>query len=588
MQRTAQLRNPCSFFSSSGDVEAEYGVSEARSALPYLAPDILQRVFAKVGPHPKDLVPLGAVCKEWRQILDDVTWKELCMTHAAGLVEELGYYDPGAGDPPGGWRGLFKLLVYCPGILFPTFEPVLESDALWGRYEWTECRGHVETELPRGFHRVSREEARQTLSLDARFWGDEIFVARRSYCERYHRAALRREGTHEYVSRPPVLPFRGMLRNFERSEIAQATGAAACLNRKEKLGEENLDWGGGYELFEVKDEAPDFAQDTSLNSGKGENEVSSKETTTPTSEYEGVGYGNFSELDEDFAAACPYCGAQTFPLPDSSFIGPYTAESYDHLLADVRADNPDETNFANGRYMLMTGFVCLSGHLVLGMAGFPCITPVSPDLDRSDWDCFRCLPAKLRLDPAEAVAFAIRFMLGERSFDPATERPLVRALTLDQLIQIERRLAELKSVWPVTVIASPLIGDVKYYKAFKDYSRSFKVGRPEVSVVKMLDADEPTAFLETVRAFVVAESGPSLAEWERLILDALEAHERERSIRFAQLDREREIHLVLCGAGFNGPPFPDQQSIDKFVQDPEATSITEILAEQTRVLEQSK
>lgn len=496
-----------------------------------------------MGPHPKDLVPLGAVCKEWRQLLDDVTWKELCIKYAKSLVEDLGYCDQGAGDPPGGWRGLFKLLVYCPGVLFSTFEPVLQSDALRGRYDWTLCRGHVETELPRNFHRVSTEEARKTLRLDARFWADEIFVARLYFCDMYHRRALYWETTREYMERPPVLPFRGIVKSFERSEIARATGAAAFLNWKDgSQGDEEEGLGFGEGSTEARDEAQAFQQSTSTIAGKARTELP-KETQSLTAESE----------DEVSAAACPYCGALTFPLPSSAFSGTYAAETYDNLLADTGADDPDTTQFYDGRYTLMTGFVCLSGHMVLGAAGHPCADPVSSSLDPLDWFRF---PAELRMDPAEAIAFAIRFMLSDRSFDPASERPLVRDLTLDELILIKRRLAKLKSVWPIIQI-----GDYKYYRTFRSYPQSFQVGRPELSVVKMLDADAPTAFLEKVRAFVL-KSDPSLAEWEGLIMDALELHDTERS---ARLEREREINELLRKAG-SKPPFPDQQSIDAYVQ----------------------
>lgn len=117
--------------------------SHPRSPLPDLGPDLWQHVFSKLGRHPKDIVPLGAVCKDWHSILDDVTWKELCLQHAPGLVEALGY-NVGSETPPGGWRGLYKFMVYCPGLNYPSFHPVCGCDTLSSLYSWRGGCGHLD------------------------------------------------------------------------------------------------------------------------------------------------------------------------------------------------------------------------------------------------------------------------------------------------------------------------------------------------------------------------------------------------------------------------------------------------------------
>lgn len=113
--------------------------------------------------------------------------------YAKGLVEELGYCNQGAVDPPGGWRGLFKLLVYCPGLHFPTFEPVLQSNALKDKYDWTSGRGHVQSELRRFRKGVEAKKA-LFLSLD-----DDIIVS--DLCS--HFAAACKRGLSRQYNPPP-------------------------------------------------------------------------------------------------------------------------------------------------------------------------------------------------------------------------------------------------------------------------------------------------------------------------------------------------------------------------------------------------
>jgi hypothetical protein len=124
METRAQ-KAACYAAESSHAVPADGDSKQKRSTvLSDLGNDLLSRIFTKLGPSPKHIVAPGAVCKNWRSVLKEVTWKELCFQIAGGLCDVLGYC--GENIPPGGWRGLYKMLVYCPG-LYPTLSTVIES-----------------------------------------------------------------------------------------------------------------------------------------------------------------------------------------------------------------------------------------------------------------------------------------------------------------------------------------------------------------------------------------------------------------------------------------------------------------------------
>jgi hypothetical protein len=71
-------------------------------------------------------LPFERLSKEWRSDVENFTWEELCFEPAGGLANCLGEY-----SPSGGWRGFYKMLTYCPGLL-PTLDCVAKTlEANW-------------------------------------------------------------------------------------------------------------------------------------------------------------------------------------------------------------------------------------------------------------------------------------------------------------------------------------------------------------------------------------------------------------------------------------------------------------------------
>jgi hypothetical protein len=140
-----------------------------------LGPDLGHRIFSLLGGSPRNIAPAAAVCKEWRSILETITWREMCLKAARGLCGALGY--DYVNTPPGGWMGCFKMLVYCPG-LDPPLSYVLENDDelldINRTKDWWQFFGHVENTAG-GF--VTGGEVHEALHLRGRFRDDEIYAS---------------------------------------------------------------------------------------------------------------------------------------------------------------------------------------------------------------------------------------------------------------------------------------------------------------------------------------------------------------------------------------------------------------------------
>ncbi|GAQ85285.1 F-box family protein [Klebsormidium nitens] len=133
-----------------------------------LGSDLLSKVFIKLGSSPKDLAAVSVICKDWRTITETITWRDLCFRSAGGLCEELGYGDHGL--PPGGWRGLFKLITYCPG-LHPSLTEELKQTLIQFRIS---NLGHVEWS-PKGFW--TGPSVMKVLQFKEHFQSDQVFVS---------------------------------------------------------------------------------------------------------------------------------------------------------------------------------------------------------------------------------------------------------------------------------------------------------------------------------------------------------------------------------------------------------------------------
>ncbi|GAQ87629.1 hypothetical protein KFL_003660090 [Klebsormidium nitens] len=430
-------------------------------------------------------------------VLDDVTWKELCLMYAGGLVEELGYCHQGAGDPPGGWRGLFKLLVHCPGVHFPTFEPVLQSETLKAKYDWTYGRGHVQSEL-REYRKGVESKKALFLSVE-----DEIVVSR--LCCHFDAACKR--GLLRQYNPPPIFCCRGVVKNFRSSGLAEVTGAATFLTEKNEVEADKIMRVSAatskFSQENVAGKACDGSQSGLKEGAKSQRGSSGEETKAEVSSPRNAG-------------PCPYCGGQTFHLPSIVFPGAYAAESYDVMTSDVVNDFHVEGFVWKGRFLLITGFVCLAGHLVLGVAGHPnfgrgLAVPHSGD--------------RLQLQPAEAVAFMVRFMAGEQGLAREEGQRYISSLELETVMAVEARLTQLKEIWPLDK------GRLLSYKVFEDlmYPHRYSVG----SIMKVLRSNVPADLLEIVGAFVGTGS-MTAAECKRSILEAFETHEREEKQKMSR------------------------------------------------------
>ena len=221
-----------------------------------------------------------------------------------GLV--MGGNDGRPGDaPPGGWLSLYKLVVYCPGLHFPGFEDVLESSALeeGDEYCWVGGLGHLES-THGGF--LTGGEVQESLGLALRFAKDEICISR--IC--YHRDAILAGGEEDP---PPLYACRGIVKNFESSELGIASGAAAYLR------ESNA--GGGC-AEHGREEPP-----------------------------------------------CIFCGALLWALPEKCFPESYP-HGYDEMFRENYAgEDEDYDSDPEPRRMMATGSICCNGHLLLGIAG---------------------------------------------------------------------------------------------------------------------------------------------------------------------------------------------------------------------------
>lgn len=531
----------------------EQSISDARTALPDLGPDLLQRIFAKVGPHPKDLVPLGAVSKQWRKVLNESTWKELCLEHAGGLVEELGYGHRGDG-PPGGWAGLYKLLVYCPGCHFPTFEHVLQADALSEKYDWRHGRGHVEG-IMKGF--CKGKEAKGALYLAT---PDDIVMSR--LCP--HDQAVEMCDREHEASAPPILACRGFVKHFASSKLAKLSGAAALLNQTQRSEAEGLASGPAESLGKQSDmlEAT-VAPDLGVVGGKLRDDEDLNEDDAPSKD-DSEGYPSGSEFEvegetdsEGEASAelkepkekgppCVYCGSPTFALPRRAFGSQFS--DYEELKSewfckvydrhecgrseddsDASDDEPDESEFVLG-----TGFVCLSGHIVLGMAGYPeLVESTVPQSGES-----------LEPQHPQAVDFLLTYLVGDRGCGHKEGHQFIQGLEFDQLIQIEARLVQLKRVWPLE--------DYEGSDRHKVFGHIYGMRNLPVGIVDVLGADVPADLSKPLQDFVLTGT-PSLAECERSILEAFESLERKRDEERARKVRRGAVDEALREAGLKYP-----------------------------------
>ncbi|GAQ84351.1 F-box family protein [Klebsormidium nitens] len=491
-------------------------IADARTALPDLGPDLLQRIFAKVGPNPRDLVPLGAVCKEWQCVLSDSTWKALCVKHAGGLVQELGYGELGAEGPPGGWEAMYRMLVYCPGLHYPTFENISEAEVLGGNDSWDDACGHLVKEV-RGFCKGT--VAREFAFLAPRFARDEVYVSQ--VCA--HKATEGCPGGE--CEAPPVQAYRGFVKNFRSSELAKASGAAAYLSRD----------------------------------ADAEKEVSGSKEDGERSDEEGVMEEEAPESESaEELVKCPFCNELIFTLDAECFpnaLSDFDALWYSYLEGWDEDRSQSESVFDD---ILMLGFVCLNGHLVLGSGGWPEeVTDLIPGSGEG-----------LKLDLPDVVKFVRRYTPWNDRGEDDDEEHYIKGLGLDQMITMGARLASLHENWP-----SVQEDGVRQYRSFSQYD---SLRRGPMSIGELLARGPPQKVLDGVRKYVL-KGVLSFAECMGLVQNALDDVVKEK----ARKEREREIEQALNKGGFrNAKRCPDPASVKEYIQDGLLT-VAEVLQQQS-------
>lgn len=234
-------------------------------------------------------------------------------------------------------------------------------------------------------------------------------------------------------------------------------------------------------------------------------------------------------------------------------------------------------------FVLGTGFVCLRGHIVLGVAGYPKLDEVAvPDSGQ-----------RLELQRPQAVDFLLKFVVGKESLSRKQGHRFIRGLGLDQLIQIEARLQELEEVWPLkekevcdkaneesdeegeepgeaneldegngkesNEEIEKLSQEKEASKEYKLFGHMYKRGDDPVGIVDVLGAGVPADLLEGLQAFVLT-GFPGLAECEQSILEAFETQARRKEEAIARKNRSDALDEAMRGAGFRQPFFQDLPS----------------------------
>lgn len=195
-----------------------------------LGPELLNAIFTKLAPSPVYLAALSCVCKEWRNVMQEQTWKQLCLEAAPGLCKAMGYSR--ICIRPGGWAAAFQLLLYCPGL-----PSVLYTTA---RGAWWDLLGHVEKN-PSGFQ--TGDGVASALQLKEAFHGDVLFVS--GWCQHEGMRAEEWDVDMDYFPSFKSCACRGLVQNFPESAIAERSGAVkfcrAPLEEQQRIQERAKD-----------------------------------------------------------------------------------------------------------------------------------------------------------------------------------------------------------------------------------------------------------------------------------------------------------------------------------------------------------
>ncbi|KAJ7548854.1 hypothetical protein O6H91_07G030500 [Diphasiastrum complanatum] len=189
----------CSFTRSSS---RENGSPQSFDRIPE---DVLINILSRLEDDPRHLARLACVSHRLFIVITSCCWKLRCMKLLPTLVSELvqNANNPcniEAGEPPGGWGSLQKLLLCCPGlwhagVLLETCDFALDQKLGWGE-EWPHLASEVST--------LSREQG--TKLLASRFRADILYICDWSGC------------VHTREERKYKL-FRGVFKNFKNTHV---------------------------------------------------------------------------------------------------------------------------------------------------------------------------------------------------------------------------------------------------------------------------------------------------------------------------------------------------------------------------------
>jgi hypothetical protein len=98
-----------------------------------LGPDLLNSIFCKLAPSPMHLAAVSCVCKNWRNVMEEETWKQLCLAAAPALCKAMGFNEPGV---PWGLAWDLQTLGLLSGAASFLSLGRCSCSGLWRRTEW--------------------------------------------------------------------------------------------------------------------------------------------------------------------------------------------------------------------------------------------------------------------------------------------------------------------------------------------------------------------------------------------------------------------------------------------------------------------
>ncbi|KAL3680890.1 hypothetical protein R1sor_023846 [Riccia sorocarpa] len=91
-------------------------VEESTTSFVLLSEDMIVNIFSRLEEDPRHLARLACVCERFLHVVRNVCWKRHCVRVLPDLLPSPRVPLDMMAPPPGGWGGLMKLLVCCPGL----------------------------------------------------------------------------------------------------------------------------------------------------------------------------------------------------------------------------------------------------------------------------------------------------------------------------------------------------------------------------------------------------------------------------------------------------------------------------------------